>query len=597
MYSDSKPKTIFFFGAGASKPANIGTTKELVDGFKRFLLQKSEYSLANLLNSIISTLNKDTLDIEDLMTSIDKLSERKKESLVRFYDEKTFTIKKPNLLPRLQDRLKEFIQQTTTAKSDDIKFLEPILSFDKPRQIFSVNYDTVVEQFCNVYKLRYTDGFEYQWNGELFDDNSFEFHLFKIHGSIMWYKTNTNNYVKLPLPPSGKRALIFGEEATPLILYPMQKWEFVEPLLEILLKFKHALENAESVIVVGYSFRDPHILRIFHEAARKNQRLTVFLISPSARTIYEDKLKYYPIEETGQDRIVSMLEDRVVCLQYGFEQILEKLRVTVDRCNATLVMEDEHKQSKRVGHKTEPIELLSRFADVDFLERANRLSSDIDWFEQFATHAVNGRLLVTCFKLFVLSEIQGHSESSKYWLTNFLYGVDSLLTKIRTQIRVHADSVEFISRQNLLGSTISPHFNEIMEFNLRVQRETMPDIISDISHRFYLLLHWLQNTMDKGGLKYNEFIDLINEICLISDIKSTQIEEFKELNKFLKSNFDRIVDEKDEKTMYSLLLKVNDSIVHHILGANSLSAYVKTEYPKYIPKKHVLSKVVWNATK
>ena len=37
MSSEDFPNTIFFFGAGASKPAGVGTTIELVKEFEEYL--------------------------------------------------------------------------------------------------------------------------------------------------------------------------------------------------------------------------------------------------------------------------------------------------------------------------------------------------------------------------------------------------------------------------------------------------------------------------------------------------------------------------------------------------------------------------------
>ena len=141
----------------------------------------------------------------------------------------------------------------------------------------------------------------------------------------MWYKTDRGDYIKLPLQPKdNKIKLIFGEEANHLMLYPMQKWEFDEPLLSMMQQLREYLEKAVTVIVVGYSFRDPYMVKIFHDAARKNRHLKIILIDPKARQIYQEKLLYF----LGEDKvsiIPSSLADRVLCLQYEFEKIISIL--------------------------------------------------------------------------------------------------------------------------------------------------------------------------------------------------------------------------------------------------------------------------------
>jgi hypothetical protein len=108
------------------------------------------------------------------------------------------------------------------------------------------------------------------------------------------------------------------------MLYPMQKWDYAEPLLELLVKIKHRLEfeNCKFLIVVGYSFRDDHILRILWDVTRKNRNLNVIIIDPKAFQIYSEKLKYYDKEK----EISSSLDEKVVCLPYKFEEVFPYLK-------------------------------------------------------------------------------------------------------------------------------------------------------------------------------------------------------------------------------------------------------------------------------
>ena len=124
------------------------------------------------------------------------------------------------------------------------------------------------------------------------------------------------------------------------MLYPMQKWDYDEPLLEMLLKMKERMEKTHFVVVVGYSFRDDHIRRIFWDAARTNKKLILILISPTAPEIYETKLRDFEIPELKHTFssafnpasfdacFPSALAGRVVYLPYKFEDILPSLTAT-----------------------------------------------------------------------------------------------------------------------------------------------------------------------------------------------------------------------------------------------------------------------------
>ena len=73
----------------------------------------------------------------------------------------------------------------------------------------------------------------------------------------------------------------------------MRKLEYVEPFLDLLFSLKEKLKKAKFVFVIGYSFRDKQIQKIFWNAAKINKDLVVILVSPSASDIYKSKLRKY----------------------------------------------------------------------------------------------------------------------------------------------------------------------------------------------------------------------------------------------------------------------------------------------------------------
>ena len=154
--------------------------------------------------------------------------------------------------------MRNFIKSEAIVDRGKIAYLDQLRGFAldyAPLDVFSVNYDTVVEQFCVLNRLQMTDGFESRWQPESFDSNTSGVRLYKLHGSITWYKTDLGDYVKVPiLAQVDQIELVTGEKANSLILYPANKWEFDEPLLELLMLLKKRLESARFCIVVGYSF-------------------------------------------------------------------------------------------------------------------------------------------------------------------------------------------------------------------------------------------------------------------------------------------------------------------------------------------------------
>jgi len=355
---------IFFLGAGASVTAGVPDTESFIsgnEGFKKKIEDEGSEEEKKALQAILKILEKnkkeisqkyrelarqskdkkeseeieriknkkekfEKIDVELVLETLYKLNNREVEILPDFYDENTLKFKKKEEnLKSLEKKLRRFIREKTIVSEDKIDYLAPLKEFIgkyKTLDIFSVNYDTCIEQFCKGYDLRYTDGFELYWYPELFDDSDYDVKLYKIHGSVMWYLTDRGTYVKIPIASKEKDEieLITGETAKTLMVYPMGgKWEYAEPLLELIRRLHGRLEKANVCIVIGYSFRDDYIRRIFFEAARTNKDLILFLIAPDAGRIYDDKLKFI-----DKDKIrPSSLEGRVICWNYPMEIVLK----------------------------------------------------------------------------------------------------------------------------------------------------------------------------------------------------------------------------------------------------------------------------------
>ena len=581
MSSEEFPKTIFFFGAGASKPADVGTTLELVDEFKNYLSGRGdEEILKTTLSEIIHHLGGTDVDIEQLMTALKKLETRDGDDLLKFYDSKTLKINNPDVIGHLLHLLRMFIQETTSVKEDKIHFLKPLSSFDKPVTVFSVNYDTVIEQFCNVYKLKYTDGFDFEWNPKLFEDTTLNFHLKKIHGSIMWYKTDNGNYVKLPLPPKDEIELIFGEKATPLLLYPMEKWEFVEPLLELLLQFKTQLVDVEFVIIVGYSFRDSHIVRLLHESARKNDNLIVLLVAPNSRNLYEEHLKYYP-SENNQEKIPTMLKDRVLCLQYGFEQIIGSLRDIVIDCNANLIREKNYQNRILKGEDIDPDILINELSKIEFLEKADNWRHEIKWSHEFTVSSINPKLFAGSLRLFVIAEIQGKAESSDYWIKHFVDGFNILLLRHFAKVSIASNTVRFSNLDTITGYGSSREHLEDLQMFLDRQKNLRGTIFSplakDVVDKVTKWFYHVYETQD--SLVFRDYVEKIKHF-FIDTPEGKYPKELYQLfemldDEFLVKNYNENKENVEEK-----IREIEAIVLETIFGGfNNLSKFIEANHP------------------
>lgn len=349
------PKRIsFLLGAGASKSAGVPTTFEFVEEFNK-KIDDSDDKKIKYLNCVIQEkiqkrLNNgsENVDVEVLLRTLNEilnLGTFEKTTINAFLEEsviyEVFHNDELNLnnddgiqklIKNIYDTLLNFIRaKVIIPKSEIVKieYLSPLKAFfdSGPLNIYSVNYDTAIEQFCAENRLNFTDGFDEAWNPGLFDDEkNFDIKLFKIHGSITWYKTEYNRFIKSLVrgkeESSDKIELITGEKAENLMIYPAQKYEYYEPLFELLMKMKeNLLKSCDILFIVGYSFRDDHIRQLIWDVARKNKDLFIVLIGPDSWQIYKNRLRSYD----DDNKILSSINSRVICLPYYFEKIFPHL--------------------------------------------------------------------------------------------------------------------------------------------------------------------------------------------------------------------------------------------------------------------------------
>jgi hypothetical protein len=368
---------VFFLGAGASVKAGVPTTFSFVDAYINSIKDPSEKKTITKIVSTLKKWKKSKIDIELLLETMTKLQDRDEEPLLSFYRDGIFILGGAYEKEPLINGLKDFIKSKAIVEyEDNVQYLEPFLELieeSRPLDIISANYDTSIEQFCNFYRLTYQDGFDVNWNSATFQRENTDIRLYKIHGSVMWYQSDRGGYIKLPvMTRESKLQLISGEKAENLMLYPMKKWDFVEPLLELLIEMKHKIESesCKFLIVVGYSFRDDHITRILIDAAKKNRDLLVILIDPNAYQIYSTKLKYYD----NSKKIPSSLDGRVICLPYFFESVFPHIKNHyLLKIKLGLGIEKSQRRIEIQGQKANWVDCLQYYADAEFTEQCETL--------------------------------------------------------------------------------------------------------------------------------------------------------------------------------------------------------------------------------
>ena len=184
-------------------------------------------------------------------------------------------------------------------------------------EIFTTNYDLVIEKYLRNRGQSYYDGF----NDGLWDPKRYEqkitFRIFKLHGAIDQYITEKSRIVKVGVLDA--KRTVDGERLKEAIIYPMREKEiYKDPFFELFTRLKTCLLSEKICIVIGYSFGDVHIRNIFFDAVKRNSKIKILL------------------GDKNQDEVMTNLElikDNIIPIggEFGEEAFFERLEEELEK--------------------------------------------------------------------------------------------------------------------------------------------------------------------------------------------------------------------------------------------------------------------------
>jgi hypothetical protein len=206
----------------------------------------------------------------------------------------------------LDDKIRDliFTHYGAEVSSDALALYSPLFTelcnlFDQPVvPVFTTNYDAAIETYADLSATPLESGFRVAGVRSGWDATRFHNYvapreapalvLFKLHGSVTWYKDAQGmRYVQ-----ASRRGLFLEN----MVIYPgeAKTGMLEEPYHTCYLYLRHCFYSAEYVFVVGYSFRDLLLQRVFNEGALINPGLKFVVIngvlSASAQKRLKDKL-------------------------------------------------------------------------------------------------------------------------------------------------------------------------------------------------------------------------------------------------------------------------------------------------------------------
>lgn len=160
-----------------------------------------------------------------------------------------------------------------------------------PIEVFTPNYDLLIEQALEAHKVPYFDGF-IGAKQAFFDLTSMEneslpprwARLWKVHGSVNWWRTPNDEVVRREGHFAGDRQMIYPSH----LKYDQSRRM---PYLAMLDRLRAFLGRGQAVLVTcGYSFADQHLNEVILHGLRSNPNAICFGLLYGARSGYADAL-------------------------------------------------------------------------------------------------------------------------------------------------------------------------------------------------------------------------------------------------------------------------------------------------------------------
>lgn len=333
-------RTIFLLGAGASRDAGLPLMPELTRDFKPWLKQAIEQKkvrggqLDGLFDQAIKVVSTGTDDpnIELVLQLLDDLLSFKKPSTAQTVVNWQQPFDAPDVVIReleslIRQYIRERLSEPTSRPSPEVSFgssfeyLSGLLDFSdhkkddhEPLHVFTLNYDRLVEWMATQLAVTFTSGFGEAWDPSLFELSRWDLCLYKLHGSVDWYRLPARNviYRGSPIHPAFP-----DDRPQEVLLYPARgKAAHADPFATLVSHFDRALAEAELCIVIGYSFQDAHIRRLVLDRMVTNRRLQLLLVNPKADEVIK-------IQQDDDEPPFSHFRDRITGLKKLAKDALE----------------------------------------------------------------------------------------------------------------------------------------------------------------------------------------------------------------------------------------------------------------------------------
>lgn len=319
---------VVLLGSGASFHLGSPQTRNLTNQQVLELIQESGDTPTAKDEELLATINPDDDgDLEKLLNGLQlaaSLAAQARQTSVALGSgeqvKSYFTGEIDGLRQRINHALAHACQLPSTDKPLDAPYdADPLLAHrtflsrmvrsrgaNLPRpQVFTTNYDLVIERALDELGYPYIDGFSGTVDRRLnFAFYGLDFHrvetttqsvlsraegalyLHKVHGSLNWRTSNARDRLTGLQSLEVRQSLSSSNDDDLVLIYPTSSKEgdtLAYPYSDLLRLLGDAVQQDDTaVIVAGYGFADAHINRILLRTLATNSALNIFVADPFA---------------------------------------------------------------------------------------------------------------------------------------------------------------------------------------------------------------------------------------------------------------------------------------------------------------------------
>jgi len=284
----------FFFGAGTSCALGIPDIAQLTRDVEAALDASAKKTFAIIRDDLKTLTPEREINIEDILNQLRRIRELTKESETKTYQGvcgKDAAVADGDICKAIYQIITE--KESGAALNSTKRFFAwyNLLNRDFTKEVFTTNYDLVIEKSLEASEIPYFDGFVGSFEPFFWQD-SVDHHaqhgdltknwirLWKIHGSLSWfwrYSETTKSHRIIRIGNIGCVDDIKNE----LVIYPSKdKYDSSrkQPFIAYFDRMRDYLLSGELLFVItGYSFSDQHINEIIFNCMRQNNRLFVIV--------------------------------------------------------------------------------------------------------------------------------------------------------------------------------------------------------------------------------------------------------------------------------------------------------------------------------